>query len=158
VTTGSKLGPLRESRPAPGFQRRRRGPGLKISRKILPGKFPAGRFPKISQPDFPGKNLSDFFQKNFREKSGNKNFTRTHQNEKTPRPSQNHPPKPPSKSTLQPHQSGHASAPVSPKFPNKAQTEPRFNANLPLFDRKLLEELHEQGVRNISRNSRRCQT
>jgi len=41
--------------------------------------------------------------------------------------------------------SGHVSASVPPKFPDKAQTGPRLDEDHPLFDRKLLEELHEQG-------------
>ena len=35
---------------------------------------------------------------------------------------------------------------VSPEFQNKAQIELRLGSANPLFDRKLLEELHEEGV------------
>ena len=51
--------------------------------------------------------------------------------------------------SLQPSGSGHATAPVSPKFRNRARIEPRSGSNDPLFDTKLLEFLHEQGVRQI---------
>jgi hypothetical protein len=43
--------------------------------------------------------------------------------------------------------SGHATAPVPPNYQNKAQNEPRSGEDHPLSDRKLLEELHEEGVR-----------
>ena len=37
-----------------------------------------------------------------------------------------------------------------PKFPNKAQIEPRLGSANPLFDRKLLDILHEEGLRKKS--------
>jgi hypothetical protein len=57
-----------------------------------------------------------------------------------------------------PPQSGPAPAPDVPKFQNKAQTEPRLGSANPLSDRKLLEELHEVGVRKSvpDRGSRKC--
>ena len=48
------------------------------------------------------------------------------------------------------HQSGYVTASVPRKFPNKAQNEPRSISDHPLFDQKLLEYLHEEGVRKES--------
>ncbi|GEM_PF-4688202 len=43
-------------------------------------------------------------------------------------------------------------APDSPKFPNKALIEPRLGSANPLFDRKLLDIVHEEGVRRGHKN------
>jgi hypothetical protein len=59
-------------------------------------------------------------------------------------------PKTPSKSTLQPLQSGHETPSVPPKFPKNAQNEPRLGEDHPQFDRKLLDKLHEGRVRKES--------
>jgi len=44
-------------------------------------------------------------------------------------------------------QSGPVPIPVSPQFQKKARIEPRLRSADPLFDRKLLDVLHEKGVR-----------
>lgn len=45
----------------------------------------------------------------------------------------------------------HHSNPRFPKFQNKARIELRLESANPLSDRKLLEELHEEGVRKYLR-------
>jgi len=42
------------------------------------------------------------------------------------------------------------SARISGKFPNKAHIEPQLGSDNPLFDQKLLDILHEEGVRKKS--------
>jgi hypothetical protein len=72
------------------------------------------------------------------------------------------PPEPPPKTTLfqtlLPLQSGHVSGSVHPKYPNKAQNEPRLSEDHPLIDRKLLDILYEEGVRKKGGNSLRWTT
>jgi len=65
-----------------------------------------------------------------------------------------HSPKPPPKSTSQAPDSGHDPASVPSKSTNKAQNDPRSGEDHPLFDRKLLDILYEQGVRSISAKTR----
>jgi hypothetical protein len=43
--------------------------------------------------------------------------------------------------------SGSYTTPISRECPNKAKNEPRLISDNPLFDRKLLDILHEEGVR-----------
>lgn len=50
-------------------------------------------------------------------------------------------------SYLKPPQSRTYPPPVSRKFPNKARIDPRLGSDNPLFDRKLLDIVHEEGVR-----------
>ncbi len=52
-------------------------------------------------------------------------------------------------SIRKPPKSGHATASVPTKFPNKAQIDPRLGYANPLFDRKLLDILHEEGPEEI---------
>ena len=85
-----------------------------------------------------------------------KNFTRSHQQEKSPLPPQSQPLK-----KLQFFQGslrlqyGHDTDSVSLKFPNKAQNEPRFTPDHPCLIVKLLDIFHEQGVLEDAWNSRR---
>ncbi len=50
-------------------------------------------------------------------------------------------------SKLKPFKSGFIPAPVSREFQKEARIEPRFGSANPLFDRKLLDIVHEEGVR-----------
>jgi hypothetical protein len=105
----------------------------------LAGKISSELCCKIFSRTFSKIILSGFVQKMFKQSSGTKNLQQI--------PSV-HPPKTTFFQSSLPLPSGHVSASVPPKISIKAQNGLRFHEDHPLFDRKLLEELHEQGVGN----------